>query len=65
MFGLLIRCDLVTGIGESGTALTTGLGISGDTLGLLGSGTLRTGLVGGEIGAEIFLRCPLERSEKA
>ena len=50
VFGLLIRCDLVIGIDESGTVLTTGLGTSGDALELLGPGTLRTGLVGGEIG---------------
>ena len=50
MFGFLIRCDLVIGIGESGTVLTTALGTSGDALELLGPGTLRTGLAGGEIG---------------
>ena len=50
MFSLLIRCNLVIGIGESGTVLTTGLGTSGDALELLGPGTLRTGLAGGEVG---------------
>ena len=50
MFGLLVRCGLVTGIGESGTVSTTGLGTSGDALVLRGPGTLRAGLAGGEIG---------------
>ena len=50
MFGLLARCGLVTGVGESGTVSTTGLGTSGDALVLVGPGTLRTGLAGGETG---------------
>ena len=50
MFGFLVRCGLVIGIGVSGTVSTTGLGTSGDALVLLGLGILRTGLVGGETG---------------
>ena len=48
--GLLVRCGLVAGVGESGIVLTAGLGTSGDALVLVGPGTLRTGLAGGETG---------------
>ena len=50
MFGLLALCGLVTGVGDVGTVSTTGLVTSGDALELVGPGTLRTGLAGGETG---------------
>ena len=40
MFGLLALCGLVTGAGEAGTVLTTGVCISGEALVLVGPGTL-------------------------
>ena len=50
MLGRRVLCGLVTGVGEPGTALTTGVGTSGEALVLVGPGTLRTGLAGGETG---------------
>ena len=48
MLGLLVLCGLVTGAGEAGTVLTTGVGILGEALVLVGLVTLCTGLVGWE-----------------
>ena len=50
VLGLLVLCGLVTGAGEAGTVLTTGVGISGEALVLVGPGTLCTGLAGWETG---------------
>ena len=50
MLGLLVLCGLVTGAGEAGTVLTTGVGISGEALVLVGPGTLCTGLAGWKTG---------------
>ena len=50
MLGRLVLCGLVIGAGEAGTGLTTGVGISGEALVLVGPGTLFTGLAGWEAG---------------
>ena len=50
MLGLLVLCGLVTGAGEAGTVLTTGVGILGEALVLVGLVTLCTGLTGWEAG---------------
>ena len=50
MLRRLVLCGLVTGAGEAGTVLTTGVGISGEALVLVGPGTLCTGLAGWEAG---------------
>ena len=48
VLGLLVLCGLVTGAGEAGTASTTGVGVLGEALVLVGLVTLCTGLVGWE-----------------
>ena len=48
VLGLLVLCGLVTGAGEAGTVSTTGVGILGEALVLVGLVTLCTGLVGWE-----------------
>ena len=50
MLGLLVLCGLVTGAGEAGVVLATGVGLSGEALVLAGLVTLCTGLAGWEAG---------------
>ena len=50
VLGLLVLCDLVTGAGEAGVAVTAGGGVVGEALVLGGVVTLCTGLVGWETG---------------
>ena len=50
VLGLLVLCGLVTGAGESGTVSTTGVGVLGEALVLVGLVTLCTGLAGWEAG---------------
>ena len=50
VLALLVLCGLVIGAGEAGTLLTTGVGVSGEALVLVGPGTLCTGLAGREAG---------------